>query len=544
MKASLWALILSVLLGASTKAQQPAIPPATNSLATNSPAKIAELRAKAEKGDASAQCALGACYSLGQAVPQDYAEAVKWFRKAAEQGNAAAQYFLGACYHNGQGVPQDDTETVKWGRKAADQGDAIAQCGLGTCYAQGQGVAQDYAEAVKWFRKAAEQANALAQFNLGVCYHDGWGVHKDDAEAVKWYRKAAQQGDAGAQWSLGICYCNGLGVPLDYTEAVQWYRKAAEQGNAAAQACLGWSYENGQGVLRDYVEAVNWYHKAADQGNPIAENDLGSCYANGNGVIRDYVQAYKWDNLASAQGVERAKLFLPILEQRMTPEQIAEAQQLAREFKPRHTTELSPSLSGGAIADLVPVSSGTGFFITEDGFLVTAAHVVNGATQIRLVTGAGLLPARLVKLDTANDFALLKAEGQFSALPIISSRSVKLGNTIATVGFPNVGLQGFSPKLAKGEIASLAGTEDDPRYFQISVPVQPGNSGGALVDERGNVIGVVAAKLNAATALVTSGALPENVNYAVKSSFLLGFLESAPSIRKTQTGQHEGSKVR
>jgi hypothetical protein len=92
------------------------------------------------------------------------------------------------------------------------------------------------------------------------------------------------------------------------------------------------------------------------------------------------------------------------------------------------------------------------------------------------------------------------------------------------------GLQGFAPKLAKGEIASLSGAQDDARYFQISVPVQPGNSGGALVGERGNVVGVVSAKLSAREALATSGALPENVNYAVKSSFLLGFLESVPEV--------------
>jgi len=91
-------------------------------------------------------------------------------------------------------------------------------------------------------------------------------------------------------------------------------------------------------------------------------------------------------------------------------------------------------------------------------------------------------------------------------------------------------LQGFAPKLAKGEIASLSGASDDPRYFQISVPVQPGNSGGALVDERGNVVGVVSAKLSARAALASSGALPENVNYAVKSSFLLSFLESVPEV--------------
>ena len=133
-------------------------------------------------------------------------------------------------------------------------------------------------------------------------------------------------------------------------------------------------------------------------------------------------------------------------------------------------------------------------------------------------------------MDAADDLALLEAEGHFACLPIISSRTVKLGGTVATVGFPNIGLQGFAPKLAKGEIASLSGAGDDPRYFQISVPVQPGNSGGALVDERGNVIGIVSAKLDAGAALAASGALPENVNYAVKSSLLLSFLESVPAV--------------
>jgi len=97
----------------------------------------------------------------------------------------------------------------------------------------------------------------------------------------------------------------------------------------------------------------------------------------------------------------------------------------------------------------------------------------------------------VVKVDAANDLALLKAAGRFAALSRLvgTSRGVNLGGTVATVGFPNIGLQGFAPKLAKGEIASLSGAGDDARYFQISVPVQPGNSGGALVDERGNVVG-------------------------------------------------------
>jgi S1-C subfamily serine protease len=190
----------------------------------------------------------------------------------------------------------------------------------------------------------------------------------------------------------------------------------------------------------------------------------------------------------------------------------------------------SPQRQAGQPPESGPSASGTGFFITSDGFVVTNAHVVKGGNKFQLVTSAGSIAANVVKVDSANDLALLKAEGSFAALPVVTSRAVRLGSTVATVGFPNIGLQGFAPKLAKGEIAALSGVQDDVRYFQISVPVQPGNSGGALVDERGNVVGIVSAKLSAKAALDISGALPENVNYAVKSSFLLGFLESMPAV--------------
>ncbi len=169
----------------------------------------------------------------------------------------------------------------------------------------------------------------------------------------------------------------------------------------------------------------------------------------------------------------------------------------------------------------------TNYRILQDDRIETQ---VGSPSLVRVLTGAGLVVAKLVKLDAANDLALIKLEGRFTPLPIASSRSVKMGNVVATVGFPNIGLQGFAPKLAKGDIAALTGAQDDPRYFQISVPVQPGNSGGALVDERGNVVGVVSAKLSTRAALQTSGVLPENVNYAVKSSFLLSFLESVPEV--------------
>jgi S1-C subfamily serine protease len=88
---------------------------------------------------------------------------------------------------------------------------------------------------------------------------------------------------------------------------------------------------------------------------------------------------------------------------------------------------------------------------------------------------------------------------------------------VFTIGFPNPGVQGLQPKLTRGKISSLAGVQDDPGEYQISVPVQPGNSGGAVVDEHGNVVGIVAARLSDQAALATSGMTAQDVNYAVKS---------------------------
>jgi TPR repeat protein len=470
------------------------------------------------------------CYKDGQGVGKDHREAAKWFRKAADRGFAEAQCWLGFCYEGGQGVTADAVEAAKWYHKAAEQGQVTAQHNLGLCYANGRGVAKDEAEAVKWFRKAAEQNRAEAQFTLGACYGSGRGVKKDDAEAAQWLRRAAEQNLAEAQFVLGVCHATGKGVSKDEVAATEWYRKAAEQNHAQAEFELGICYGNGLGVAKDDVESAKWLRKAAEQGFVKAQGLLGAVCYFGTGVSKNYVEAYKWTALSMAQGDESARGRLTSLEPLMTREQIAEGQNQASKFKPRVLPPAGADSSAAGIALTRPESSGTAFFITDDGYLVTNEHVAGNGAQVRLVTTSGLISAKVVKVDAANDLALLKASGRFAALPVVPSRSARLGATVGTVGFPNIGLQGFAPKLAKGEIASLSGAGDDARYFQISVPLQPGNSGGALVDERGNVVGVVSAKLNSRAALAASGALPENVNYAVKSSFLLSFLESVPEV--------------
>jgi hypothetical protein len=390
------------------------------------------------------------------------------------------------------------------------------------------------ADKIAEWRKSAEQGNADAQFNLGNSYRKGEGVSKNYTEAVKWYRKAAEQGHATAQGYLGVCYDNGNGVAKDEAEAVKWFRRSAEQGDADAQNNLGVCYANGKGVAKDAVEAVKWYRKSAEQGYAPAQNNLATCYCFGKGIVKNQIEGYKWILLSVAQGQEISEQNMPIVERQLSPAQRAEGQRLAQEWEARHTKreagqglERRPATESN---DAEPKVTGTGFLITKNGYLVTNHHVVKDSEKVRVQTASGFLDAVIIRTDAASDLALLKVVGTFDALPVVSSRNSRLGSTVATVGFPNVGLQGFEPKLSKGDISSLAGIQDDVKHFQISVPVQPGNSGGALVDERGNVVGVVSAQLSQKAALESSGTLAQSVNYAVKSSYLLSFLESVPEV--------------
>ena len=157
-----------------------------------------------------------------------------------------------------------------------------------------------------------------------------------DRKVLAEIRAGADKGDAKAQYELGRAFFSGtLGVAKDEAEAVKWFRKAAEQNVADAQYNLGVCYANGQGVTEDDAEAVKWFRKAAEQNLADAQYNLGVCYDSGEGVVKDEVEAYKWWLLAAGQGNDDAKYNMTIVENKMSREQIAEGQRLARDFKPR-----------------------------------------------------------------------------------------------------------------------------------------------------------------------------------------------------------------
>jgi len=157
--------------------------------------------------------------------------------------------------------------------------------------------------------------------------------------------------------------------------------------------------------------------------------------------------------------------------------------------------------------------------------VVTCDHGIQGMDNIFVKLGDKEFKAKEIIKDANNDIAIIKIEGTFKGLKFCDTGKPKMGDQVFTIGFPNTEIQGANPKFTKGEISSISGIRDEPTQWQISVPVQSGNSGSPLFDESGNVVGIVVSKLNALETAKTTGDLVQNVNYAVKNAYLIPMLE-------------------
>jgi S1-C subfamily serine protease len=261
----------------------------------------------------------------------------------------------------------------------------------------------------------------------------------------------------------------------------------------------------------------------------------------GQGVRRDYVQAYMWNNLAAAGGNDAAVQGRDRLEHLMTAAQIAEAQRRTAEWRPVHHGEqqAAPGKSDDEWADFnprpVPDTAkpapeaasgrlGTAFFVGE-GVLLTNAHVVKGCSEARIGPPEQRVKALVFARDEENDLVLLRATIHPPATAALRL-SVRQGEAIVAYGYPLPGLLASGGNLTTGNITALSGIGDDTRFLQISAPVQPGNSGGPLLDGSGNVIGIVEGKLDATKVASAIGDLPQNVNFALKASVVATFLDS------------------
>lgn len=190
----------------------------------------------------------------------------------------------------------------------------------------------------------------------------------------------------------------------------------------------------------------------------------------------------------------------------------------------------------------VTATSGSGFFITSDGYFVTNHHVVEDAKRLKVHTRGGSFDATLVRFDANNDLAVLKVEKDVKPLRLADPKSVRQGSKVFVVGFPMPDIQGVSPKVTSGVVNALSGLQDDVTMIQIDAAVQPGNSGGPVIDETGRVVGVVAARVNDMAA-IKRGAIAQNVNYAVKVSYLSALLDSIPDLATSLPASDASSSV-
>jgi S1-C subfamily serine protease len=172
--------------------------------------------------------------------------------------------------------------------------------------------------------------------------------------------------------------------------------------------------------------------------------------------------------------------------------------------------------------------TGTGFAVSRDGQIVTNHHVVAGCAEVRVwPPRQDAVAAAVVARDAGNDLALVKAPVGLPVAAIREDRDIRAGDSVVAVGFPLPGLLASEANVTTGTVSALAGIGNDPRFLQMTVPVQPGNSGGPLLDLAGRVVGVVVGQLDALKVASVTGDIPQNVNFAIKASILRSFLDAS-----------------
>lgn len=468
---------------------------------------------------------------------KDWATALRELKPLADGGHAGALARLGQMTLHGRGVARDEAAALRLLTAAADKGDAMAQNALARLYFLGIGTQKDLGQAVLWFTRAADQGLPSAQTNLGRLHMLGNGVPKDEAKAVVLLRKAAEQGHEAAWESLGSAYWDGTGVTPDHAEAVRWFRKAAERGLIVSQNRLGSALWNGDGTAKNMAEAVRWFERAGEQGNPASLYNVSLAYTHGVGAPKDAEKAAVSAILAARLGTPAEK---PKFEQardklrQTTPAAVwaaAEAKAAAWTPKAESGQRDEAAAAGAAAAAPAPaprpsLSAGSGVIVNREGHVLTNSHVVAACRNIRVsLEGQPAQAASVVARDAGNDLAVLKAS--FRPTDVARFREdkpLRAGDGVVAIGYPMSSLLSREPNVTAGVISAMAGIKGDKRHYQVTAPVQKGNSGGPLADMNGNVVGIISSKLDAMKIADKTGDLPQNVNFAIKAELARQFL--------------------
>jgi TPR repeat protein len=449
---------------------------------------------------------------------RDHARAESLARDARSRGDPYGAYLLGLMLRDGIGVGRDPAGArALFGEAAALP---AAEAALGVMLMRGTGGPADPEAALRRLSRAAEAGVIDAYYQLSLLRVDPRLERRDPVAAFADAHRAALAGHSAAIGRVGAMVLRGEGVTRDPDKALAWLRRGADRGDLASVGLLGEALATGVAGERDAKLGEALLLRAAEAGHGPSMTTLVELYDKGSVLPRDYASAYRWASIALARGHSAPGLLATrdALERRLTPERVASIQTAARTWTPRRL-----EAGGSAAAGEDPrAGTGTAFFVSADGHALTNEHVVRGCRRLS-TTSHG--EATVVFEDAAADLALVRVERPAPNWARFRDAAPRLGEPVFVFGYPLYGMLSTGGNFTSGLVSSLVGLRDDARRIQITAPIQPGNSGGPVLDQHGRVIAVAVSILRAD--VLGSRSQPQNVNFAVDAGVARKLLHSS-----------------
>jgi uncharacterized protein len=498
----------------------------------------------------------------------DFSIVMLLYEIAAAAGDMGANFRLGYMHSNSQGENANPSKARDYYRAASEAGSTTAKYNLALLYRDGRGGEKDLVSAANFMKQAADEGDVDAIAEYGRMLGAGEGVLENDVEAVKWLRRAANMGQETAQGNLAVHYANGEGVGLDFVQAYKWANLASAQGSDFA------SNLKTRISQRMNREQINRAQALSASFEVRSEDETWSTYSgsSSNGG-RDAYSApssnspeYSRDLVLTVQtGLKSLGFYDGALDGLYGPRtataisRFQSSNDLTADGEPSAELAVYIGAALGASASNddfsnawrdAPVSndddsirsSGSGFLVSSSGDIVTNAHVVTGCSKTTLEDGTIL---SMQGYDPETDLALLQSS-TLSGKPFLRLRegnNISLAEDILVAGFPLSGLVSPSVNVTSGNVSALTGPASTESLFQITAPVQVGNSGGPIVDRDGAVVGVVVSKLDAISVASVTGDIPQNVNFGISLSALKAFLDARGVNYQQPTGVFRNART-